>query len=251
MYMTLRTMRGMAACLLMSLGGVAAAQSCVLPVPFQFEFQSRAAVTLSAANASDPCGVGVALPAGAGPTASGFLHYRRGVPVSTARYGFRLDTSALTNLNNIQVAQIFAAVSPAIAGSPSTSDLLRIYVSGSNLEFIAAGSAQQVAFIPVTQSVNTVRVEITVGSGTAGAVRYWINHVFSDPPDGVLDHSGAGLDNAAWVGVLGAELGLSSASSSFRTNQATHVVTFDQIESSDDVLLWSNFFDDAQHQEAP
>jgi hypothetical protein len=235
----------------MSVGGVAAAQSCVLPVPFQYEFQSRAAMTLSAAVAGDPCSLGVALSAGAGPTASGFLHYRRAVPVSTARYGFRLDTGALTNLNNLQGAQIFAAVSPAIAGSPRSADLLQINVSGSNLQFIAAGTAQQVALVPLTQSVNTVRVEITVGSGTAGAVRYWINHAFSDPPDGVLDHSGAGLDNAAWSGVLGAELGLSSASNPFRANQATHVVTFDQIESSDDVLFWSGFFDDAQHQEAP
>jgi hypothetical protein len=231
------------------------AQTCDLPVPFQYEFQHNVTASLSAANASDPCALSVALNNGAGPTASGFLHYRRGTPTTFIRYGFRVDTSALTNFSlPNRLVQLFAASSPAVSTSPGpVSNVLQILIVGGSsptLRFYAASASSVSGLllrqVSLTQTVNTVRFEINVGSGTAGFVRYWINHQFTDPPDGVIDHNGAGLDNAAWIGVIGAELGMSSPSNGFRIDYGGSIILFDQIESSDDVLFYDDFSSGAQ-----
>jgi hypothetical protein len=209
---------------------------------------------LSAATTSDPCSLSVALNSGAGPVASGFLHYRRATPTTSVRYGFRVDASALTNfaIPN-RVVQLFAATSPTVvSGWPQ---LLIIYLIGGSspspeLRFAVARNNPnpiREITVPISSLLNEVRVEINVGSGTNGYIRYWINHAFTDPPDGTIDESGAGLDNAAWLGVIGAEVGLSSPSAGFRTDYSGGpALIFDQIESSDDVLFFDDFSSGAQ-----
>lgn len=229
------------------------AQNCVLPIPFQYEFQNSTTATLSATNITDPCVLTVALSSGFGPTASGFLHYRRALPTTSVRYGFRLDVSALTNftLANHDV-QVFSASSPVVTTNPlPVSQLLRVVLGGGTnpyLRFLAAqgGSAPTSAIVSLSQPSNTIRVEIIVGSGAGGSVHYWINHAFSDPPDGVIDNDGAGLDNAAWIGVIAAEIGLSSPTTTFLQDNAGQAIVFDQIESSDDILFWDDFSSGAQ-----
>ncbi len=231
---------------------VACAQTCVLPVPFLYEFQTNVTASLSAANAGDPCALSVALNNGAGPAASGFLHYRRAAPLTTVRYGFHFDATALSDIGiGNRIVQLFAASSPTV--NNSMSNILWIYLRGGTqpfLEFIAATSGNpssaRAAVIVLSQLANTLRVEINVGSGTAGTVRYWVNHAFTDPPDGVIDNSGAGLDNAAWIGVIGAEIGVSSPSFAFRAGNGGDAIVFDQIESSDDVLFYDDFSSGAQ-----
>jgi hypothetical protein len=235
---------------------LACAQNCALPVPFQYEFQNNVTASLAAANSTDPCALSVSLNAPAGPTAAGFLHYRRPAPTSSVRYGFRIDTSALTNFTlPTHAVQLFSASSPIVsAGPPAVSNVLQIQLVGGSsnpdLRFDAAcgvcASGLFVAHVPVTQTLNTIRFEIDVGSGTAGLVRYWLNHAFSDPPDGLVDNNGAGLDNATWIGVVSAELGLSSPSIGFRANRTGSTIVFDQIESSDDQLFWDDFSSGAQ-----
>jgi hypothetical protein len=227
---------------------LASAQNCALPIPFQYEFQSGATAALSATSVTEPCALSIALNSGSGPTASGFMHYRRASPTMSVRYGFRIDTSALTNLTLANhVVQLFSASSPVVLPSPlSVSHLLRLELVGgttAQLRFIAAlgGDLPAITNVSLSQTVNTIRVEINVGSGAAGSVQYWINHAFTDPPDGVIDNAGAGLDNAAWVGVIAAEIGLSSPSTQFRADNAGNAVVFDQIESSDDILFWDDF----------
>ena len=239
---------------LLAAASVVSAQNCILPVPFQYEFQNHVTASLSAANATDPCALSVAVNSGAGPTAAGFLHYRRAAPITSVRYGFRVDTSALMNFTTIlRNVQLFAASSPVVsAGSPRVSHVLQIRLQGGSpgLVFTAAcGNCVTPFFqapVALTQTLNTIRFEINVGSGTNGSVRYWLNHTFSDPPDGVIDNGGAGLDNATWVGVISAELGLSSPSNGFRVNHAGSAIVFDQIESSDDVLFYDDFSSGAQ-----
>lgn len=247
--------RWCAGLLLLAATSVVCAQTCRLPVPFQYEFQNNVTASLSAANATDPCVLSVAVNSGAGPTASGFLHYRRATATPPVRYGFRVDTSALTNFAVAnRVVQLFAASSPLISGSPAVSNVLRIRLQGGSgnpgLVFSAAcGSCVGSEFstsVPVTQTLNTIRFEINVGAGTNGSVRYWINHAFTDPPDGVINNSGAGLDNATWIGVIAAEVGLSSPSAAFRANHAGSAIVFDQIESTDDVLFFDDFSSGAQ-----
>ncbi len=90
-----------------------------------------------------------------------------------------------------------------------------------------------------------MRVEINVGH--AGNVKYWINHGFSDPPDGVIESTpGGGLDNADLVGVSAAEIGMSNPTPHFIANHAGEIVQFDELESSDDVLFYDDFSSGAQ-----
>jgi hypothetical protein len=232
---------------------VAQAQSCALPIPFKYEFQSRATATLSAPIATDPCAFAVSVDGGAGPTAAAFLHYRRATPLTSVRYGFRIYTTALSGFAGGHSFQVFSASSPVVTGTPSAmSSLLTLSVRGSGADpeliFRAANGgglpANAVQSLPL--GGHTVRVEIGVGAGTSGAVRYWIDHAYSDTPDGVIDNGGAGLDNGAWLGVVGAEIGVSSASNQFRSGNAGNVIVFDQIESSDDVLFYDDFTSGAQ-----
>ncbi len=225
------------------------AQDCTLPGPFQHQFASDATASLSAPNAGDPCALSVALNAGGGPAAAGFLHYRRPAATTSVRYGFRLDTSTLTDyVTANRRVQLFAASSAVVSGVEYPwSNILQIALVGGaspTLRFLAARggvSPVLVDIVPLTQTLNSVRFEINVGIGAAGSVRYWLNHTFADPPDGVIDAGGAGLDNAAWAGVIGAEVGLSSPSEAFLANHAGSAIVFDQIESSDDLLFWDDF----------
>jgi len=232
---------------------VAGAQGCALPIPFHYVFQTQATATFSSTNPGDPCGLGVALGNGAGPTASGFLHYQRAQPLTSVRYGFRVDTRALSPMHGaIQLFSANAPVAPITPGVPQSGVLTISLVQNSPsplLRFFGARSGNQGAQFAdpsLTPGVHTIRVQIAVGSGTAGSVRFWIDHAFSDQPDGVLDNGGTGLDNAAWIGVIGAELGVSTADSFFRTNHAGAIVAFDQIETSDDVLFFDDFSSGAQ-----
>ena len=227
---------------------VASAQTCNLPVPFLYEFQNNVTALLSAANAGDPCALSVALNSGAGPTGAGFLHYRRPTPATTVRYGFRMDISALGALTLAnRSAMIFSASSPAVIYGES--HLLDIYLAGSAanpvLHFVAATEfifpfmEQTVA---LAQTSNVVRVEIDVGDATKAGVYYWINHSFSDPEDGFI----ATGSNESYLGVVVAEIGLSSPSSAFLTDYSGSPIVFDQIESSDDVLFYDDFSSGAQ-----
>lgn len=235
--------------LLASAASAACAQSCVLPVPFQYEFQNGASATLSAPAPGDPCALSAALNPGARSTAAAFLHYRRATPLTSVRFGFRLDTSGLVNYSGLQFVQIFSASSPTIIAGVSNVFGMTLRPGGSYPQLIfsaARGTGATGTTVALAQNSNVVRVEINVGAGTAGNVRYWINHAFSDPPDGTLDNNGAGLDNGAFQGVIAAGLGLASPTSGFSSAQAGNVLLFDQIESSDDVLFYDDFSSGAQ-----
>jgi hypothetical protein len=169
------------------------------------------------------------------------------------RYGFRIDTSKLMNFAPATPAvQLFAASSPVVsAGPPAMSNLLQVLlVGGSSNPVLRLDAAHNggvlTTLVALAQTVNSVRFEINVGNGTNGSVRYWLNHAFTDPPDGVIDNTGAGLDNAPWIGVIGAEIGVSSPSAAFRANHAGSAIVFDQIESTDDILFYDDFSSGAQ-----
>jgi len=236
---------------LLGVAGTAGAQNCVLPIPLQYEFQNNVTATLAAPNATDPCALSVSTNSGAGPAAAGILHYRRASPLASVRYGFHFDAGALTNFDAVnRSVMLFSASSPLVIGD--VSHLLDIRLLGGSpnpsLRFSTATDQPQALVTPVAlaQTANTLRVEINVGSGTAGNVRYWINHAYSDPPDGVIDRAGTGLNNAAFAGVVSAEIGLSSATTLFRAEQAGNAIVFDQIESGDDVLFFDDFSGGAQ-----
>ena len=255
MSVTLRSCLAPTALFLAACVHAAPAAACTMTVPFQYEFENQVRTSLSAANASDPCAFTVSVNTGAGPSAAGVVHYRRGRPLTLLRYGFRLDTSGLSGFAlATRQLQLFSALSPVVvnAGSP-TSALLTLTLRGGfpdpNVAFFAARSGNNGPAIAVRSlplGVHTIRLEITTGAGSAGVVRYWIDHTYGDPPDGTIDNSGTGLDNAAWLGVIAAEIGLSNPSNAFRTNNADNMLVFDQFESSDDVLFYDDFSSGAQ-----
>jgi hypothetical protein len=237
-----------ALCLLAA--AAASAQSCAPPVPFQYFSANQVQATWTAATASDPCALNVAVNSGAGPSAAGFVHYQRLQPLTLARYGFRVDTTALAGMALAnRVVQLFSASSPTPVPAQSIGFAqLRLAgsASGPLLTLIAACSAcgpagSTFGRINLPAGVHNLRIEVATGAGTAGVVRLWIDHAFSDPPDLVVDNAGAGLDNAAAQGVIAAEIGLSSTSNAFRTDFGGANVTFDQLESNDDVLFFSDF----------
>jgi len=181
----------------------------------------------------------------AGPVAASFLYYMRPQPVASVRYAFLVDTSELTGATVATRAfQIFAASSPVVvSGWPQ---LLTINLVGGNpfpsLKLITprGGKSLQQVVVPFTAATAMVRVEINVGAGTAGNVRYWIDADYADPPTGILDDAGAGLDNAAWTGVIAAAIGMSSTTSGFRAN-CGGTLAINHITSSDDLLFWHTF----------
>jgi hypothetical protein len=220
--------------------------SCELPLPFEYVFHNN--VTSSLAGTS--CALTVSTTATSRTTAAAFFHYRRPSPLTSVRYGFRLDSSALsTGLSNQQV-RLFSATSSVVGLSPPTSDLLAIELrlgTPSSLLFAAAdaSSGTKFASVALSGSVNTVRVEINTGA--TGNVKYWINHAFTDPPDGVIETTpGSGLDNADLQGVIGAEIGLSNPTKNYRALHSGEALVFDQIESSDDIVFYDDFSSGAQ-----
>lgn len=236
--------------LILASASSASAQDCSLPPPFRHAFANRATAALAAPTPGDPCVLTASLDANASPTSAAFLHYRRPAPATSVRYAFRIDATALGNMTNaLRRVQLFSASSPMVlAGQPSPSHVLDIAFMGNGSGSYpvlridaAAANSLDVASIPLTHAVNTIRAEIEIGAGDAGYVRYWINAGFADPPTGSLDGGGAGLDNASWIGVIAAELGLSSPSASYRSDYGGAAVVFDQIESNDDLLFWDGF----------
>lgn len=182
----------------------------------------------------------------AGAVASTFMYYVRPQPITFVRYAFRIDTSGLTGATeSVRAFQIFSASSPVVVAS--WPQLLTINLIGGSPEPSlrlttprGGGKPLEQTLVPLPAAIVMVRVEISVGSGTAGRVRYWIDADYSDPPTGVLDDSGAGLDNAAWGGVIAAAVGMSSTTSEFRAT-CGGTLTIDRIGSSDDLLFGDNF----------
>jgi len=234
--------------------GTVHAQDYAFPVPFQHFNASFAQVTLNVVGTDPTYGMWffisqtavVPTLAQAGPTAADFMYYVRPKALTSVRYEFEVDTSELTgDTDSSRSVQLFAASSPVVISS--WPQLLTIDMIGGtpypSLRFrTPRGGNQPIEqiTIPLTASTATLRVEINVGSGTAGNVRYWINAAYVDPPTGILNNAGAGLDNAAWTGVIAAAVGMSSMTDAFRANAGGTFAIY-HIASSDDLLFWDDF----------
>jgi len=235
------------------LGGTASAASCDLVAPFHYEYQNDVAASLlPSTDGSGHCALSVSTSPTSRSVAAGVIHYRRPSPLKTVRYGFRLDMSALGSGTAAHTIQVFSAASPIVAALPlPQSNILSILLTDGttpSLRFVAASDGVPVQKIQsLSQPVNVIRVEISVGAGSSGKVSYWINHNFSDTPDGVIEKStGMGLNNVAFLGVIGAAVGLSSPSASFRASHAGEAIVVDQLESDDDILFYDDFSSGAQ-----
>jgi hypothetical protein len=232
---------------------IAQAQTCAVPMPFAYSFQNQGTASLQGTDPNTQCALNVSLNSTATGVGAAFLHYRRTVPSTSLRFSFRMDMTGIAPILTLanRDVQLFSASSSNLVGTPPdvNSQLLNVYLGGSAsgpfLRMIAACSGEPSHSIqvpqPLTGNVNVLRFQINVGSGTSGSVTYWINADFTDPPTGIIDNQGAGLDNAAWGGIIAAEIGMSSPTPVFQTNNTGGVLVIDQIATTDDTIFWQNF----------
>jgi hypothetical protein len=184
------------------------------------------------------CKLTTSFNAGAGGLASSFV--RDDTPAGETRYRFRfrLVADAITPFSGLQKVQLFTANSntafPAAGGSVQ---VLRVSLipggaTGRQVSFVAAtndvanGNVSTPFVAPVAAGENVVEGELVIGAAGTGKVNVWVNNNVAGTPSGTIN-----VDNAGWVGVDTALLGLADSTSSFRTNQATKAINFDEFDS--------------------
>lgn len=184
------------------------------------------------------CKMTTQIGAGAGTTATAVV--RDNTPANEPRYRFQflLQADALTAQGATQAAQIFTANSANPFPAPGGSlQVLRISLSGGGttgrrVTFLAACNvapdflcATPAVEIPAT-GVSRIEGDLTIGGAGTGQLSYWVNNTTAGTPTGTLP-----VDNAAWVGIDAALMGLSRTTASFRANQSARNVNFDEFDS--------------------
>lgn len=156
------------------------------------------------------------------------------------RFQFLIDPSNLGTFGNLDSVSVFAANSQATyPSSGGTKKVLSVGVVP------ASGGAKRLAFVYACDngSTNTClavssanlasgvnRIEVDMQFGSSGSIRYWMNAAAgsSEPtPTGNI----TGINNAGWVGVDIASLGLGSPSPSFASGHSSQDVYFDTFDS--------------------
>lgn len=224
------------------------ANACSVP-PFNEVWTNQGTATWTGTDSD--CRLESTLAATSDDTAAAVAHYRRHYPSETFRGSFRIGLPAGLSLSITQTVQLFRGVGKtAPAAGPYQSRMLGVSIFGNVpstkfvLGFFAACTTQ-----PAGQCVMTgplldasdfplrVTVELAVGAGSAGSLKYWIGDDAMGPPTGTI----ANLDNAAWGGVERVSLGLSDSTPNFRQVLAGHPIVLDQVVAYDSGLFWSDF----------
>lgn len=218
-------------------------QACSVP-PFaeQHVVAGSATWTVDA----EGCGLDAALTSGV--SAAAVAHYARRPDLGNFRMRFRVDVSALTAPNLVQVVQLAAGVSDASvpAGADANAQLFTLAAVGNipgNQKLLAVSAAcagqpgnRCSATSPLTAAQPTIGLDWASGPAGSGRLRWWIDTDFDQAPTGML-----AVDNLAWGVLERVVLGLSSPSSAFMSVQAGRTVRFDRIEVLDDQLAWQDF----------
>ncbi len=166
--------------------------------------------------------------------ASGFAAatVRDDSPSNEPRYRaqFLIDANNLVGLGPFSGVQIFSAQSTA--SYLNKRNIVALSVSGGtsmtlNIQTVNQGGSNNLSTTstPLTAGMN--RIEIDWQAGASGSLNVWVNNTTEGSPTKTL----TGLNNAGWVGVNRAVLGLSGTNNLFRTNNAGQVVSFDQFDS--------------------
>jgi len=71
-----------------------------------------------------------------------------------------------------------------------------------------------------------VEGEVVIGASGTGKINIWVNNNNPATPTGSIN-----VDNAGWTGIDTAIMGLADSTSSFRSNQATKIIKFDEFDS--------------------
>ncbi len=240
----------LAATLTLGLPAVLWAQTCVRPHPFDRTASIRGNVAFVPSDGST-CDLVVSLMPNNSTPSGAFAWYSLPNPEQLWRISFRIDASGFSN-DSLAAVGVLSVTSrqpwPVVNGDAA---LLRVTLWGGisdppsplvSLSGACSGSAPVCTqgsyydVVPATiSSGDLLRFELSVGEGAAGQVRFWQNADFTDPPTAVL----TGLDNAMWQGAQHVGLGIFDSFYSIVTTGAS--VRFSEIETSDDILFWSDF----------
>jgi hypothetical protein len=186
------------------------------------------------------CRLDTAITANLG-SASGFV--RDDTPNAEPRYRaqFKINADALTGQNSTMPVRVFAATTATPANS--VPEVVKLTIFGN-----AAGTARVLGIATACASAathicstsfaltptGTNTVEIDWVKGAAGSLKVWVNNGTEATPN-----INQAVDNSAWGGVDSAALGLTAASSGYRTAQLNKVVKFDRFDSRRQTFIGS------------
>lgn len=183
------------------------------------------------------CKLTAALPAN-DVAASSFVRYNHAASEPSYRAHFMIDTSALTPFTDA-AANVVVLQLPSTTANAGFSRVLRVLVvagpSGAKrVRFIAqkggAAPVAQTFGTNLINGVNNIEVNLQVGSGTAGDLKYWVN-VTPGTTEPAVSGEFTALDNAAWGGVSAVQMGLFSPNTAYSGNHGGEVVGFDTFDS--------------------
>ncbi len=164
-------------------------------------------------------------------------------PANETRYRFQFlfDASAVGNFGTTDSVVIFngnaAAPNAAAANrrqlvtlalSPGPAGAKRLTITASNGN--ASPFRTAVTTGDLLPGTNRIEVDLTVGAGTAGNLKYWLNAA-AGTTEPAETGSIPSLNNDGWVGVKNAALGLSGGSPAYRTAHAGQIISFDTFDS--------------------
>lgn len=177
------------------------------------------------------------------PAAAAVAHFRPAGGTTSLRLSFRIDLSDLAGQTAFQGVTVLSAVSRSaieISGN-SVANIVRLGVSGGtasrNLIVVAGCTTSTTGLCSSSspiEAVSTIGLDIQIGTGEKGWVRWWLDQPFDQPPTGEMN----GLDNAPLVNIERVALGLSSANTPFVQSFINKVITFDNISYGDDLITW-------------
>lgn len=155
------------------------------------------------------------------------------------RFQFLVDPSAVTAFGATDSVVVFRANANAAANGRA-SELVVYMVAGpagaKRLRFVAscntppAFTCAQSFATDLPAGVTRVEGKLTTGAGAAGQFDYWVNAA-QGTTEPAASGTIASLDNAAWVGVSRAILGLAAPTTSFKNAHANQPAGFDAFDS--------------------
>jgi len=166
-----------------------------------------------------------------------FVRYNHAASEPSYRAHFIIDTSNLSSFADAATSVVvFQAPSSTVA--EGFNRLLRVSIVA------GPGGAKRVRFIaqrggavPLGQTfgtdlvngINHIEVNLQVGAGAAGNLKYWVNAAGASEPaaSGEL----ANLNNAAWGGVSAAQLGLTAPTAPYSNSHGGEVLGLDAFDS--------------------
>lgn len=169
---------------------------------------------------------------------------RDDTPANETRYRFQFlfnPASVAPTFGDFDSVVLFSANSAAAFPTGGTRQMIRVGlvkgVAGLRLSIISACNNPATSNRCVTTTpdlvagTNRIEIDLKVGSGTSGSMKYWLNAATGTTEPGATGQYPTGFDNSGWVGVKSANLGLGGPSPDYSTNQAGKKIYFDAFDS--------------------